>query len=112
MEDDRKHKDYKDEFRDRLHEVIEKRMKQKGLVSHVDRDADGQNETAATNVVDFMSLLQTSLSTNKRTPAAKSAHKAAGKSPAPAAKKVAAKKSVAKAAKTSAKKTATRRKSA
>ena len=116
MADEWKPSDFKDEFRERLQDVIEKRLKQKGLVAHVDRDKDGENETAATNVVDFMSLLQQSLASNKRTPAAKSA-KTAGK--AAAAKKAPAKKSVAKAAKTSAKKTArtpsasgTRRKSA
>jgi DNA end-binding protein Ku len=99
MADEWKPGQFKDEFRERLQAVIEERMKSKGLVSHVDRDKDGENETATTNVVDFMSLLQQSLASNKRTPAAKSAHK-------PAAKKAAAKKSVAKAAKTSAKKTA------
>jgi len=92
--------------------VIEQRLQQKGLVSHVDRDQDGENETATTNVVDFMSLLQQSLASNKRTPAAKSAAKAAGKvaraasAGGPAKKAAPAKKSVAKAAKTSAKKVA------
>jgi DNA end-binding protein Ku len=102
MSDEWKPSQFKDEFRERLQAVIEERMKSKGLVSHVDRDKDGENETATTNVVDFMSLLQQSLASNKRTPAAKSAAKTAGK----AARKPAAKKSVAKAAKTSAKKTA------
>ena len=111
MSDEWKPSDFKDEFRERLQAVIEERMKSKGLVSHVDRDKDGDNETATTNVVDFMTLLQKSLASNKRTPAAKSA--GAKKTPAKAAKKAAAKKSVAKAAKTSAKKTAPRaRKSA
>jgi DNA end-binding protein Ku len=109
MSDEWKPEHFKDEFRERLQAVIEERMKSKGLVSHVDRDKDGENETAATNVVDFMSLLQQSLASNKRTPAAKTAHKAA-------AKKSTAKKSVAKAARTSAKKAApkpaSRRKSA
>jgi DNA end-binding protein Ku len=101
MSDEWKPSQFKDEFRERLQAVIEERMKSKGLVSHVDRDKDGENETATTNVVDFMSLLQQSLASNKRTPAAKKASAAK-----PAAKKAAAKKSVAKAAKTSAKKTA------
>ena len=108
--------DFKDEFRERLQAVIEQRLKQKGLVSHVDGDKDGENETATTNVVDFMSLLQQSLASNKRTPAAKTAKVAraasAGGGKAAPAKKAAAKKSVAKAAKTSAKKAAPRRKSA
>jgi DNA end-binding protein Ku len=102
MSDEWRPSQFKDEFRERLQAVIEERMKSKGLVSHVDRDKDGENETATTNVVDFMSLLQQSLASNKRTPAAKSTGKAAGK----AAAKKTAKKSVAKAAKTSAKKTA------
>jgi DNA end-binding protein Ku len=104
MSDEWRPSQFKDEFRERLQAVIEERMKSKGLVSHVDRDKDGENETATTNVVDFMSLLQQSLASNKRTPAAKSTGKAAGK----AAAKKTAKKSVAKAAKTSAKKTAPR----
>jgi DNA end-binding protein Ku len=107
MSDEWKPSDFKDQFSERLHAVIEQRMKQKGLVSHIDRDKDGEEETATTNVVDFMSLLQKSLASNKRTPAAKTSTKAA-KAPA----KKAAKKSVAKAAKTAAKKTAPRRKSA
>jgi DNA end-binding protein Ku len=100
MSDEWKPSDFKDEFRERLQAVIEERMKSKGLVSHVDRDKDGDNETATTNVVDFMTLLQKSLASNKRTPAAKSAKKAAP------AKKAAAKKSVAKKSNTTAKKTA------
>jgi len=116
MADEWKPSDFKDEFRERLQEVIEKRLKQKGLVSHVDREQDGDKETATTNVVDFMSLLQQSLASNKRTPAAKTAKvaraaSASGGKAAPA-KKAAAKKSVAKAAKTSAKKAGPRRKSA
>ena len=103
MSDEWNPSEFKDQFSERLHAVIEQRMKQKGLVSHIDRDEDGESDTATTNVVDFMSLLQKSLSSNKRTPAAKSVAKAGAK---PAAKKAAAKKSVAKAAKTSAKKTA------
>jgi DNA end-binding protein Ku len=64
--------DFRDEFRDRLTKVIEKRMKSKGLVTPVgDADeADGADD-AATNVVDFMALLEKSLASNKRTPARK-----------------------------------------
>ena len=96
MSDEWKPSEFRDEFSDRLHKVIEDRMKQKGLVSHIEgKDEDG-DETATTNVVDFMSLLQKSLASNKRTPAAKkAAHKAPAKK---AAKKPAAKKSVAKKA--------------
>lgn len=64
--------DYKDEFRERLTKVIEKRMKSKGVVKNPDIDSDVP-EDAATNVVDFMSLLKKSLQTNKRTPAKKHA---------------------------------------
>ena len=99
MSDEWKPSDYKDQFSERLHKVIEERMKQKGLVSHIEGKEDGADEAASTNVVDFMSLLQKSLASNKRTPAAKSAHKAAHKAPAKkAAKKAGAKKSVAKKA--------------
>ena len=99
MSDEWKPSDYKDQFSERLHKVIEERMKQKGLVSHIEGKEDGADEAASTNVVDFMSLLQKSLASNKRTPAAKSAHKAAHKAPAKkAAKKASAKKSVAKKA--------------
>lgn len=62
--------DYKDEFRERLTKVIEKRMKSNGVVQSVDAD-DKTTEDASTNVVDFMSLLHKSLATNKRTPARK-----------------------------------------
>jgi DNA end-binding protein Ku len=97
MSDEWKPSDYKDQFSERLHKVIEERMKQKGLVSHIEgKDEDG-DEAATTNVVDFMSLLQKSLASNKRTPAAKAATKKAATTKK-AAKKAAAKKSVAKKA--------------
>jgi DNA end-binding protein Ku len=64
--------DYRDEFRDRLHKVIEKRMKSKGVVTPVEEDAAAP-ENASTNVVDFMSLLKQSLASKKRTPAKKAA---------------------------------------
>jgi len=63
--------DYKDEFRERLTKVIEKRMKSKGVVKTIDDD-DKTSEDGATNVVDFVSLLKRSLATNKRTPAKRS----------------------------------------
>ena len=62
--------EYRDEFRARLHKVIEKRMKSKGLVTPVE-EAEPEEET--TNVVDFMDLLKKSLASNKRTPAKKRA---------------------------------------
>lgn len=93
--------DYRDEFRARLHKVIEKRVQAKGgTVPKPDDDGDGLHEDATTNVVDFMSLLQQSIDSRKRTPAAKAgtkrpAKKAAGKS----AKKTSKKTPVKKAAK-------------
>jgi DNA end-binding protein Ku len=59
---------YHDEFRKRLHAVIQKRLKAGGKVAKKEEPAQ-PDEDAATNVVDFMSLLQKSLSTHKRTPA-------------------------------------------
>jgi DNA end-binding protein Ku len=94
--------DYKDDYRDRLHKVIEKRMKSKGLVARAP-DEESLPENAATNFVDFMSLLQKSLATNKRTPARDTAatevvKKAVRKAPAKkaAARKVPAKKAAVK----------------
>jgi DNA end-binding protein Ku len=95
-------KDYRDEFRDRLRKVIEKRMQSKGVVSTDTEEEAEVPEDAATNVVDFMSLLQKSLASNKRTPAKKSAAKSSGKSARStgkrAAKSTAKKKSAAKKA--------------
>ena len=77
--------DYKDEYRDRLRAVIDKRMKSEGVVSPEVED-EVEREGIATNVVDFESLLKKSISENKRTPAKKSAGK---KAPAKAARKTA-----------------------
>lgn len=71
MSGDWKPADYKDEFRERLHKVIARRMKQKGAVSKRPLDDERESEDTATNVVDFMSLLSKSLASNKRTPAKK-----------------------------------------
>ena len=78
--------DYHDEFRERLSDIIRKRIKQKGATAKV-VDDDEPREDAATNVVDFVALLQKSLG-NKQAPAGKSAKKAPAKA---AAKKTAAK---------------------
>jgi DNA end-binding protein Ku len=108
--------DYRDEFRERLRAVIEKRMKSKGVVTPPSDDDGETPEDASTNVVDFMALLQKSLETKQRTPARKTAEKKTveKKEPRkPAATKSASKSAASKkkpAAK-SAKKTA-RRKSA
>ncbi len=107
--------DYRDDFRDRLRKVIDKRIHAKGGTTKV-RDPDAElGEDAATNVVDFMSLLSKSLDSNKRTPAAKAAAGKAvrtsataagrdsGKKPAPKkapAQKTPANKSAAKSAQT------------
>ena len=101
-----KPEDYKDEFRARLHKVIEKRLKQKGVVTPVEDDREEVEES--TNVVDFMSLLQKSLATNKRTPAKKSAAGAAAKKKS-TTKKIAKKAAPAKSAKKATKNAAVRK---
>jgi len=53
--------DYHDEFRTRLSEIIRKRIKQKGKTTTVLDEGDEPREDAATNVVDFVALLQKSL---------------------------------------------------
>jgi DNA end-binding protein Ku len=98
--------DYQDVFRERLHEVIKQRMEAHGVVRR-DEEEHEPSEGAATNVVDFMSLLQQSIDRNKRTPAKKSSTPAESKAPV---RKTAARKSKAAAKKAPAK--ASRRKSA
>lgn len=94
--------DYRDEFRDRLRKVIDKRLKSKGVVTAEESADEVPAENASTNVVDFMALLKKSLDTNKRTPAKKAAPKATKKrAPTKAAKKAPAKRSAAKSKKTS-----------
>ncbi len=84
--------DYRDEFRDRLRAAIDQRLKEKGSTTRIADDDVDEDEGAATNVVDFMALLQKSLKGGKRTPAA-------AKAPAKkATKKAAARKPAAKAA--------------
>ncbi|MEA9656189.1 Ku protein [Xanthomonas campestris pv. raphani] len=91
--------DYHDEFRGKLEQILRKRIQAKGGTTQVD-DEPAQHEDAATNVVDFMSLLQKSLQANTRTPAKKTTAAA----DTPPAKKTATK----KAAKKATKKTATK----
>jgi DNA end-binding protein Ku len=86
--------DYKDEFRARLSKVIEKRLKSKGVVKAVDPD-EKMPANAATNVVDFMSLLQKSIATEKRTPAKKAVADVVKSAPKRAASKAPAKKGAA-----------------
>lgn len=116
---------YRDEFRERLQDVISKRMKEHGVVSAADQEPE-VHDHAATNVVDFMELLQQSIRKNQRTPAKKVPADAPGEKPKKAAKKatkgaakkapakkVATKKAAAKkAAGKAAKKTAARKKAA
>lgn len=80
--------DYHDEFRARLHGVIEKRLKQKGVVHATEEAEPHLTENATTNVVDFMALLKQSIARKQRTPARKTT-----KAPA---KRVAKKKAPAK----------------
>ena len=79
-------KEYKDEFRERLGAVIQKRIKQKGHTTQIEPEEASVPETAATNVVDFMALLQQSL--KKKGASGKTATKAE-KTPAKTAKKAA-----------------------
>lgn len=93
---------YRDEFRDRLHKVIEQRLQQHGVVSAPVEEAH-LPENATTNVVDFMALLKQSIDKRQRTPA-KAATKdvpvePAGKAkPKASAKKASARKAAAKKA--------------
>ncbi len=88
--------DYQDEFRERLEKVIKERMEADGVVKRKAEEPRVE-EGAATNVVDFMSLLQQSIDKNKRTPAKKSAPaKKAAKKPAAKRAKKATKKSTAR----------------
>lgn len=75
--------DYHDEFRERLQQIIQKRIKSKGRTARVAEEAEAPEGTA-TNVVDFMALLQESLQSKRRTPARKQA--ATTRKPAKAAK--------------------------
>ena len=79
--------DYQDEFRKRLETIIKRRIKARGATTKIVEE-ETEHEDAATNVVDFMSLLQKSLDSKKRTPARKAAAK---KAPARKAAKKASK---------------------
>jgi DNA end-binding protein Ku len=79
---------YEDDFAKRLRAVIRKKMKSKGALAEA--EDTGEREPPATNVVDFMALLQQSIASNKRTPAGRKAparKRAARKRPARAARK-------------------------
>jgi len=107
MSDEWNPAEYRDEFRDRLRKVIEQRMKSKGVVTTESEDEADMPENATTNVVDFMSLLQKSLASNKRTPAKKTAAKSADKLARSAGKSKSAGKQAGKA--TTGKKSATKK---
>ncbi|MBT2747478.1 MULTISPECIES: Ku protein [unclassified Lysobacter] len=80
---------YKDDFRARLHKVIEQRVKSKKVVRGKQTEESKLPENAATNVIDFAELLKRSLA--KKGGQAAAAKKAARKAPAKAAKKTARK---------------------
>jgi DNA end-binding protein Ku len=69
--------DYQDEFRKRLEAIIKKRIKSRGATTKIVDEEAAEREDTATNVVDFMALLQKSLDSKKRTPAKKQATKKA-----------------------------------
>jgi DNA end-binding protein Ku len=89
--------DYKDDFRDKLRKIVEASVKKSGGKA-AKKVEEAEAIEPSTNVVDFMSLLEKSLASGKRT--ASSSPAAATR---PARKRAAAKKSTAK--KTGAKKT-------
>lgn len=97
---------YQDEFRMRLSDIIKKRIKSSGATTRFEEPEP--HEDAATNVVDFMSLLQESLKSNKRTPAKKTAAKATKDASKSTSSKSTAKKA-SKTTKKAAKKTTTRK---
>jgi DNA end-binding protein Ku len=66
---------YKDEFRARLQKVIKERMESHGVVRRKTEEHEAAEGTA-TNVVDFMALLQKSIAGKSRTPAKKTASRA------------------------------------
>jgi len=84
--------EYRDEFRERLHEVIERRLRKEGVASAPADDAH-LPENATTNVVDFMALLKESIDKRQRTPAKRAVSRPSAK----AAGKAAARKGASKA---------------
>ncbi|MGJ7900895.1 Ku protein [Lysobacter sp. 1R34A] len=78
---------YKDDFRQRLHKVIEQRVKSKKVVRGKAVDESKLPENAATNVIDFAELLKRSLEKKGGQGAAKRPAKKAAKKTAKATKK-------------------------
>ena len=124
--------DHRDEFRERLVAVIDKRLKASGVEQLAEETIPTRSD-AATNVVDFVSLLEQSIKDKRRTPAGSSgsgkaakktarktaaASKSAGKATSKSARKSSAKGTAQTKAKTrtkskaAAKKTASRSKTA
>lgn len=65
-------KAYRDEFREKLSRVIKARIRTKGKTVRGPAAEEAESpEGAATNLVDFMSLLKKSIDSNRRTPAQK-----------------------------------------
>lgn len=91
MTEEWKPADYRDEFRERLSEVIKQRIKEKKTAHVEDTREDEEEAEAATNVVDFMSLLKKSLEKKGETlggpPAKKATKKPAKRAAKPAARK-------------------------
>lgn len=92
MADEWKPEDYKDEFRERMAEVIRKRIKQKGATTTLEEEEETAAPDATTNVVDFMALLKQSLEKKGEKPRKAPAKKAA-KTPAKKAAKTTRRKS-------------------
>lgn len=93
---------YKNDFRERMQAMIEKRMKTKGLVSKPEPSEAALPENAATNVVDFMALLKKSLAGKEaaaRSPREDHAPTRTRKPPAKATAKAPAKRAAKKAVK-------------
>ncbi|NII09744.1 Ku protein [Oleiagrimonas sp. C23AA] len=74
MQEDFEPSDYRDEYRDKLGKLIEKRLADKDVVEPETGDDDDDGKQDDGKVVDFMALLKKSIADNKRQPA-----KAAGK---------------------------------
>lgn len=88
---------FKDDFRNRLHEVIEQRVRSKKVVQADSIEDEAPPEGAATNVIDFAELLKRSLAKKSTGSAGSAKKKAAPASKTPA--RTATKKTAAKTAK-------------
>lgn len=81
---------YKDEFRERMEQVIKRAIKDKGALTQLEEREETAEAGAATNVVDFMSLLKKSLEKKgeaPKAPAKKTTPRAAKKTARSPAKK-------------------------